>query len=185
MARFYENNRNTPPRPPRPTPPGDVARRPQTTRRAGGSQDSGQGSVSKEESKKRLRDAQRLMPRPQPRQFMPMPPGLEGQQYLAPGGMGGRMPGPSRENIRDALENIVPFLEMPGRIVSGAVEGGIRAVNPDFEMPFLRGSGQMIPMPFIPGSGQDQPMPMPLPRNFDPMTDALLRAYMRQMQGGE
>ena len=38
MARFYENDRNTPPRPPRPMPPGDVARR------AGGVQDSGQGA---------------------------------------------------------------------------------------------------------------------------------------------
>jgi hypothetical protein len=33
------------------------------------------------------------------------------------------------------------------------------------------------------GGGQGNEMP--LPRSFDPGTDALLRAYMRQMQGGE
>jgi hypothetical protein len=51
---------------------------------------------------------------------------------------------------------------------------------PDF------GNAQMpAPMSFeeyIGGLGIDNEMP--LPRSFDPGTDALLRAYMRQMQGG-
>jgi hypothetical protein len=83
------------------------------------------------------------------------------------------------------MEAVMPFLETPGRVARGAVEGGIQAINPDFEMPFMPGSGQGrgMPMPFMPGSGQGQMMPMP--RNIDPGTDAILRAIMARMQGGQ
>jgi hypothetical protein len=83
------------------------------------------------------------------------------------------------------------LLTTPRRVARGAVEGGVQAVNPDFEMPDY--SNAQIPgIDFIRdmmrGGGQGRPDSMemaPLPRSFDPGTDALLRAYMRQMQGGE
>ena len=147
MARFYENDRNTPPRPPRPMPPGDRASTARSTRmpapmspsRPGGPR----GGVSNEESERRIRDARNLMPMPRRSEPRPMPPGLEGQQYLAPGGMGGRMSG--------ELDVLMSLLATPSRAARGAIEGGAQAVNPDFEMPDI---------------------------------EALLRAYMRQMQGG-
>lgn len=173
MARFYENDRNTPPRPPRPMPPGDVARRPQrpmsppmpsgprgggmideptelinSLKRSGGMSPRPapmpSGGVSREESERRIRDARNLMPMPRRSEPRPMPPGLEGQQYLAPGGMGGRMSG--------ELDALMSLLATPSRVARGAIEGGAQAVNPDFQMPDI---------------------------------EALLRAYMRQMQGGE
>jgi hypothetical protein len=79
----------------------------------------------------------------------------------------------------------VSFLETPGRVVRGAVEGGAQAINPDFQMPNFS-DAQMPGIDFIRdmmmGGGQGNEMP--LLRSFDPGTDALLRAYMRQMQGG-
>lgn len=174
MARFYENDRNTPPpRPPRPMPPGDVARRPQPQRPASPPMPSGpRGGVSNEESERRIRDAQRLMPRPRRSEPRPLPPGLEGQQYLAPGGMGGRMPprrapmpmppglegqqylapGGMGGRMSGELDVLMSLLATPSRVARGAIEGGAQAVNPNFEMPDI---------------------------------EALLRAYMRQMQGGE
>jgi hypothetical protein len=82
----------------------------------------------------------------------------------------------------------MPFLQAPGRIARGAVEGGIQAINPEFEMPDY--SNAQIPgvdfMNFITGSGvRDQGRRMPMPRNIDPGTDAILRAIMARMQGGQ
>ena len=197
MARFYENDRNTPPRPPRPMPPGDVARRPQPQRPMSPPMPSGpRGGVSNEESERRIRDARNLMPMPRRSEPRPMPPGLEGQQYLAPGGMGGRMSG--------ELNALVSFLNTPGRVARGAIEGGARAVNPDFEMPdysnaqipgidfirdMMRGGNAQIPgvdfMNFITGSGvRDQGRPMPRISDTQQEAEARLRAYMRQMRGG-
>jgi hypothetical protein len=85
------------------------------------------------------------------------------------------------------LESAVSFLDTPGRVARGAAEGGIRAVNPDFQMPDF-GNAQMPGIDFIRDmmmGGGAQGNEMPLRRSFDPGTDALLRAYMRQMQGGE
>jgi hypothetical protein len=140
MARFYENDRNTPPpRPPGPMPPGDVARRP--------------APMSPSRSNAR----------------MPAP--------MSPSRPSGRMSG--------ELDALMSLLTTPSRVARGAIEGGARAVNPDFEMPDY--SNAQIPgIDFIKdmmrGGGQNNEMP--LPRSFDPGTDALLRAYMRQMQGG-
>jgi hypothetical protein len=106
----------------------------------------------------------------------------------------------------------MPFLRAPGRVARGAIEGGIQAINPDFEMPFMpsgsRGT-QPAPMPdgrefieSITGSRGTQPAPMPdgrefiesitggqgqmmfMPRNIDPNADAILQAIMARMQGG-
>jgi hypothetical protein len=138
------------------------------TRKAGGSQDSGQGSVSSEESERRFRNAQRLMPIPSRRTPMPMPPGLEGQDRLMP--PAGNFEGQAGQSVSDGLRSIMPFLQAPGKVARGAVEGGMQAINPDFQMPFMRGGGQE--------------QRMPLPRSFDPGTDAILRAIIARMQGG-
>jgi hypothetical protein len=86
------------------------------------------------------------------------------------------------------MEATMPFLQAPGRIARGAVEGGIQAINPNFEMPDYNNA--QIPgvdfMDFITGSGvRDQGRRMPMPRNIDPGTDAILRAIMARMQGGQ
>lgn len=171
MARFYENDRNTPPpRPPRPMPPGDVASKPKPRK------DSGQGGVSKEESKSRLRDAQRLMPMPRPSKSRPLPPGLEGQDRL--------MPMPSRR----APMSMPPGLEGQQYLAPGGMgadtflDGMGQNVMPDFSNAEIPGVNFIRDM-MMGGGAQDGGMP--LPRSFDPGTDALLRAYMRQMQGGE
>jgi hypothetical protein len=120
-----------------------------------------------------------------PRSQRPQMPKMEVQARLrdsrnmVPGGPGAdtflddAMPflrAPRDAALRGA-EAIMPFLQAPSQIARGAVEGGIQAINPDFEMPFM------------PGSGQGQMMPMP--RNIDPGTDAILRAIMARMQGGQ
>ena len=154
-----------------------------STRKAGGTQDSGQGAVSKQESKSRLRDAQRLMPMPRPSKPRSLPPRLrDAQRLMPPAGSFDRQAG---QGLRQGLESAVSFLETPGRVVRGAVEGGAQAINPDFQMPNFS-DAQMPGIDFIRdmmmGGGQGNEMP--LLRSFDPGTDALLRAYMRQMQGG-
>ena len=155
MARFYENPMNQPDAP---------------------------SAAPKMQPRNRQtrQDMERMVPRATPRPRREMPPGMEGQQYLAPGGMGGSRAG---QSLRDA---ILPMLTAPSRVARGAMEGGIQAVNPDFQMPDY--SNAQIPgVDFIRdmmrGGGQSNEMP--LPRSFDPGTDALLRAYMRQMQGGK
>jgi hypothetical protein len=99
---------------------------------------------------------------------MPMPPGLEGQNRLMP--PAGNFEGQVGQSVSDGLRSIMPFLQAPGRVARGAVEGGMQAINPDFQMPFMRGGGQE--------------QRMPLPRSFDPGTDAILRAIIARMQGG-
>ncbi len=139
-----------------------------STRKAGGTQDSGQGAVSKQESKRRLRDAQNLMPMPRPSKSRPLPPGLEGQDRL--------MPMPRRSEPM----SMPPGLEGQQYLAPGGMGADT----------FLEGMGQNV-MPgvnfirdmMVGGGAQDGAMP--LRRSFDPGTDALLRAYMRQMQGGE
>jgi hypothetical protein len=113
--------------------------------------------MPKKEAKARLRDSRNIVP------------GGAGADTFLDGAM------PFLRAPRDAavrgMEAVMPFLETPGRVARGAVEGGIQAINPDFEMPFM------------PGSGRGQMMPMP--RNIDPGTDAILRAIMARMQGGQ
>jgi hypothetical protein len=80
--------------------------------------------------------------------------------------------GPGADTFQnDMMGAVMPFLTAPGRIARGAVEGGIQAIDPNFEMPFMPGSSQ--------GRG------MPMRRNIDPGTDAILRAIMARMQGGQ
>ena len=231
MARFYENDRNTPPpRPPRPMPPGDVARRPQPQRPMSPPMPSGPrgGGVSprpmtpprprnRDDVPERIplpgrrgdmperrnlpyfpgRDDGQIMPMPQRPMSPPMPPGmppgLEGRDRLMP--PAGSFDRRAGQGLREALGALVSFLNTPGRVVRGAVEGGAQAINPDFEMPDY--SNAQIPgvdfMNFITGSGlKDQSRPdsmrmAPMPRISDTQqeAEAILRAYMRQMQGGE
>ena len=159
MARFYENRMNQsdvpPPRPPRP----------RTVRRAGGSQDSG-ADMSPFLPEDDVTPP--LMPMPYRRPPMPMPPGLEGQDRLMP--PAGNFEGQVGQSMRGGLSALVSLLNAPGRGARGAVEGGMQAINPDFEMPFMRGGGQE--------------QRIPLPRSFDPGTDAILRAIIARMQGG-
>jgi hypothetical protein len=157
-----------------------------STRKAGGTQDSGQGSVSKEEASNRLRGAQNLMPRPRPSKSLPLPPGLRNAERLMP--PAGSFDRGAGQGMRESLESAASFFGAPGRVVQGAIEGGARAINPDFEMPDY--SNAQIPgvdfMDFITGSGvRDQGRRMPMQRNIDPGTDAILRAIMMRMQGGQ
>ena len=130
--------------------------------------------MPKKEAKARLRDSRNIVP------------GGAGADTFLDGAM------PFLRAPRDAavrgMEAVMPFLKTPGRVARGAVEGGIQAINPDFEMPDY--SNAQIPgvdfMNFITGSGvQDQGRRMPMQRNIDPGTDAILRAIMARMQGGQ
>jgi hypothetical protein len=135
----------------------------------------------------------------QPRSQRPQMPKMEVQARLrdsrrmVPGGPGAdtflddAMPflrAPRDAALRGA-EAVMPFLRAPGQIARGAVEGGIQAINPDFQMP---GFGSARPTPpsfeeYVGNLGIDGGMPMP--RNIDPGTDAILRAIMARMQGGQ
>ena len=186
MSMFNSGPRNEPrpPRPPRPPMP-----RPEMDSR---------DSVAKRPSAgPRMEPKQRPQARPQmPKQqakASQTKARIQDSRTIVPGGPGtdtfldDAMPflrAPRDAALRGA-EAVMPFLQAPGRIARGAVEGGIQAINPDFEMPFMPGSeqGQMMPMPFMRGSAQGQRMPMP--RNIDPGTDAILRAIMMRMQGGQ
>lgn len=110
-----------------------------STRKAGGTQDSGQGSVSKEESKNRLGEARRLMP---PRGSMD--------------------------------ETISRAITTPPRAARRALRNIQIPYGPANEF------GGNIPSP-----RQSYEMPAPLPRSFDPGTDALLRSYMSRMEAPE
>ena len=113
--------------------------------------------MPKQEAKSRLRDSRNVVP------------GGPGADTFLDDAM------PFLRAPRDAalrgMEATMPFLQAPGRIARGAVEGGIQAIDPNFEMPFMPGSSQ--------GRG------MPMRRNIDPGTDAILRAIMARMQGGQ
>jgi hypothetical protein len=113
--------------------------------------------MPKKEAKARLRDSRNIVPG-----------GAGADTFLDDAMSSLRAP---RDAAVRGMEAVMPFLAAPGRVVQGAVEGGIQAINPDFEMPFMPNSGQ--------GRG------MPMPRNIDPGTDAILRAIMARMQGGQ
>ena len=167
MSMFNSGPRNEPrpPRPPRPPMP-----RPEMDSR---------DSVAKRPSAgPRMEPKQRPRARPQmPKQEAKAR--FQDSRNIVPGG-------PGADTFQnDIMGAAMPFLTAPSRVARGAVEGGIQAINPNFEMPFMPGSGQgqMMPMPFMQGSAQGQRMPMP--RNIDPGTDAILRAIMMRMQGGQ
>jgi hypothetical protein len=129
--------------------------RPRMTSKAGGTQDSGAGQ------KPQRPISQPMPPGPPP---FPMPP---------------RPPQPrNRDDVPERRNLPARRGEMPERR----------------NLPYFPGrdDGQIMPMPYFPGrdDGQIMPMPMPMPRQLPtnpimPDIDALLRAYMRQMQGGE
>jgi hypothetical protein len=105
---------------------------------------------------------------------------LEGQRRLMPpAGSFDRQAGQGHR------EGLVSFLGAPSRVVRGAVEGGAQAINPDFQMPNFSDAQMPSFEEYLTSMGGGQGNEMLLPRSFDPGTDALLRAYMRQMQGGE
>jgi hypothetical protein len=175
MSMFNSGPRNEPrpPRPPRPPMP-----RPEMDSR---------DSVAKRPSASpRMEPKQRPQARPQmPKQqakASQTKARIQDSRNIVPGG-------PGADTFQnDMMGAAMPFLTAPSRVARGAVEGGIQAINPDFEMPDY--SNAQIPgvdfMNFITGSAaQDQGRRMPMQRNIDPGTDAILRAIMMRMQGGQ
>jgi len=135
-----------------------------------------ESQMPKREAKNRLRDSRNIVP------------GGPGADTLD-----GAMPflmAPRNAALR-GMGATMPFLRAPGRVARGAIEGGIQAINPDFEMPFMpsgsRGT-QPAPMPdgreFIESITGGQGQMMFMPRNIDPNADAILQAIMARMQGG-
>jgi len=217
MARFYENSMNqpsrpqrpinqpmppgpmpppTPPRPPQPRNRDDVPERRNLPARRGEmperrnlpyfpGRDDGQIMPMP-----RQLPTNPIMPSPRPQRPMsppmPMPPGLEGQDRLMP--PAGSFDRQAGQSMREGLSALMSLLTAPSRVARGAVEGGVQAINPDFEMSDFRDA--QIPgvdfMNFITGSAaQDQGRPMPRISDTQQEAEARLRAYLRQMQGGE
>ena len=161
MARSYENRMN------QPTPPAPPVRPP------GGASRMQAGEQQARQEKRRM------VPRPAPQPRREMPEGID--YSIVPGGMGGSQAG---QSMRDGLGDIASFLATPSRVARGAVEGGVQAINPDFQMPGY-GDAQMPGIDFIRDmmmrGNQDM---APNFRPFNP-TEAMLRAYFERMQAGQ